>query len=63
MKTDEETFIREWAYLGKDIFNNIKLYEIELTNGALNKILQDEFLHLFNVLINKKKDSEGEKNG
>ena len=44
MNTDQETFSREWDYLGKEIWMNIDLREKEISNGALSEILQENFL-------------------
>lgn len=53
MKTDQETFFREWEHLGKEIWMNIGLRGQEVSNGALNEILQENFIHLLNKFIGK----------
>lgn len=46
MNTDQQTFFREWEHLGKEIWMNIGLRGQEISNGCLNEILQENFLHL-----------------
>lgn len=55
LKTNQETFIREWEKLGQDILMNINVTEIDLSNGSLNEILQDNFLHLLQKFFGKDK--------
>jgi len=43
---DQESFKREWDTLGIDIWSNISILRIEISNGAVNNILQKNFLRL-----------------
>lgn len=51
MNTDEETFFREWNDLGKEIWMNIQIRESKLLNGALNEILEENFIHLLQKFL------------
>lgn len=53
MNTDQETFYREWEHLGKEIWMNIGLRGQEISNGALNEILQENFLLLLQKFFGK----------
>jgi hypothetical protein len=46
LTTDEETFLRGWSQLGKEIWLNMSMRKQEFTNGALNEILQEHFMYL-----------------
>jgi hypothetical protein len=53
MNVDQETFFREWDQLGKDIWMNVGLRGIEMSNGALNEILKENFIHLLQKFFGK----------
>ena len=48
---DQESFLNEWNMLGKDVFVNCELNNIKFSNGALNNILQECFLHILNKYV------------
>ena len=53
MNTDQETFYREWDHLGKEIWMNIGLRGQEISNGALNEILGENFIFLLQKFFGK----------
>ena len=55
---NQETFFREWDHLGKYIWFNLGVREIEMSNGALNEILQENLIYLLNKFFENKKDSK-----
>lgn len=53
MNVDQETFFREWDHLGKDIWMNVGLRGQEISNGALNEVLQENFILLLQKFFGK----------
>lgn len=53
MITDQETFFKEWDHVGKDIWLNIGIRGQEISNGALNEILNANFLQLLQKIFEK----------
>ena len=53
MKMNQETFFRKWEHLGKEIWMNIRIREIEMSNGELNKIIEENFFHLLQKFFMK----------
>jgi len=51
MPTDQETFFREWDDLGKQIWLNIDMSQLKLSNGRLNSIFEDNFWHLYQIFF------------
>lgn len=52
--TNEEEFNRMWEHLGKDLWVNLYINKIEVNNGAMNDVLQENFLHLLQKFIYEK---------
>lgn len=55
MKTDQETFFREWDHLGKELWMNIGMRRNDITNGALNDVLQENFFYLLQKFLGNMK--------
>lgn len=51
LKTDEETINRLMDNLKKDIILNFKMYEMKLTNGKMNLMIQEVFLLMIKSLM------------
>lgn len=49
-KLDLETFTRLWQQIGVDVWVNLEINDSEITNGSMNAMLQENFLHLLQNL-------------
>lgn len=57
-KTDQQTFSEEWEHLGKEIWLNIEMLEIEMSNGALTEILGGNLIYLLDKVFRNEADKK-----